>query len=255
MRRCHCWRETWVSECHPSLVLSCQPWYRQCVNQRSLRLRLGATATGRDDTGGNAPPCWECRKFGGLLSIHQTRKMNGKKLRAHVYTHRKVCFCVKRRRTRNESEREEESGHVLTFDWQSTWENHETFRWMPWNKKGLDSRNGGRSNSEVLFSAATPFIDTHDSLNSSPVSKQPPAIVCLVAVWLLAASSIFAVMSKLQKTHEVLITASLWRKQREWKGGGDVMEEEQRKKGNGESKMGKFDKCSRCQLVLSSYQG
>lgn len=36
MRGCHRWRRTWVSQCQPSLVLSCQPWYCWHVNQWSL---------------------------------------------------------------------------------------------------------------------------------------------------------------------------------------------------------------------------
>lgn len=189
MRHCHHWRETWVSECHPSLVLSCQAWYCQCVNQRSLRLHLGATATGRDDTGGNASPCWECRKFGGLLSIHQTQKMNDKKLRAYVYAHRQVCFCVRQRRTRSESEREEDSGHVLTFDWQSTWENHETFRRMPCKKKGFGFQ-------EWRWIKLWSIIQSCDTFYRYPRLSQlftwikNNCQLCLVAAWLLAASSI-----------------------------------------------------------------
>lgn len=75
-------------------------------------------------------------------------------------------------------------------------------------KKGLHSRNGGGSNCEVLFRAVTPFTDTHGTLNSSPESKQPPAIVCLLAVMTSRCFLHFAVMSRRQKTHEVLITAS-----------------------------------------------
>lgn len=94
MRSCHHQRQTWVSERHLSLVLSCQSWYCQCVNHWFLECIRVPLQHGEMTL---AVMYYTVGSNTGLVSLSANDKYEWRMTRSlcmHVYTHRNVmCLC------------------------------------------------------------------------------------------------------------------------------------------------------------------
>lgn len=152
--------------CH----LSCQPWTCQCINQRSLRCVWVPRQQGGMTTEVMHLPVEGAGSLVDFWAPFKCEKANDKKLRVHGYRHTERCVFVSGREVKLRGRK------WLGMYWHLT--DNRLERIMKHlggcsaKKKGLDSRNGCGSNYQVSFRDVTPFIDTHDTLNSSPESNR-----------------------------------------------------------------------------------
>lgn len=168
----------------------------------------------------------------------------------------------------------EVQGRVLRwmFHSLSTWQNNIKHSGGCRSSKGLNSRIKGRSRSEVFASTVTRFPRCPWLPRLFTRIKATTVCRLLSRRLTFGRFPYFAVLSKLQKTHEVLIAVPprscipaltwRWRGERmmkmeaEWRGNvrSRNVHKERLAKNKAERRDGGSDKCGWCQLELSSYR-